>query len=38
MHKMSKIVIQLKSEFHKMLKRTALAKDINLKALIIQEK
>jgi hypothetical protein len=36
MSEMSKIVIQVESEFHKMLKMKALEKDMTLKELIIK--
>jgi len=36
MNEMSKIVIQVESEFHKMLKMKALEKDMTLKELIIK--
>jgi hypothetical protein len=36
MNKMSKIVFEVESEFHKMLKMKALEKDMTLKELIIK--
>jgi len=36
MQKTSKIIIQVESEFHKMLKMKALEKDMTLKELIIK--